>query len=184
MVNWVIPIIISIIISFLTGFLLSRKLKIKEELINSKWRLKYTQDIEELKKIFKESEKNIRAKSVSASRRSLIGKFIEKFIPFLENVPYEASDMHFLGQPVDYIVFEGLHENEIDKVIFLEIKSGKSKLTKREGSLKKAINEKRVEWKEINISVPDSNKIDIENKETIIDDFYEKVDNKIKELDK
>src|SRR4030043_1292599 len=131
--------------------------KIKEEnkthveKLAKEWQIKYIQDIEELKKLFKDSEKIIKTKSVSGSRRSLVGKFIEKFIPFLKNIPYEPSDMHFLGQPVDYIVFQGLHEDKIEKVIFVEIKTGESKLTKREQSLKEVIEGKKVSWKEINV---------------------------------
>ena len=75
--------------------------KIKEEnktqleKLAKEWQVKYIQDIEELKKLFKNSEKIIRTKSVSSSRRSLVGKFIERFIPFLKKIPYEPSDMHF-----------------------------------------------------------------------------------------
>ncbi len=52
------------------------------EKVNRNWETKYIQDIEELKRGFKESEKIIKKMSVSGSRRTLIGKFIEKFVPF------------------------------------------------------------------------------------------------------
>lgn len=161
--------------------------KIKEEnkthleKLTKEWQVKYIQDIEELKKLFKESEKVIRAKSVSSSRRSLVGKFIERFVPFLKRLPYEASDMHFLGQPVDYIVFQGLHEDKIDRVIFVEVKTGGSKLTKREKSLKETIEKKRVGWKEINIDTTDENTPDkkMENEETSINDLYKNIEQKV-----
>ena len=50
------------------------------EKITKEWQVKYIEDIEELKRLFKDSEKTIRLKSVSSSRRSLVGKFIEKFV--------------------------------------------------------------------------------------------------------
>lgn len=161
--------------------------KIKEEnkthleKLAKEWQVKYIQDIEELKKLFKDSEKIIRAKSVSSSRRSLVGKFIERFIPFLKKLPYEPSDMHFLGQPVDYIVFQGLHEDKIDKVIFVEVKTGQSKLTKREKSLKETIEKKRVGWKEINIDTADDNLPDKEmsNEDTSINDLYKNIEQKV-----
>ncbi len=161
--------------------------KIKEEnkthleKLGKEWQVKYIQDIEELKKLFKNSEQIIRTKSVSSSRRSLVGKFIERFIPFLKKLPYEPSDMHFLGQPVDYIVFQGLHEDKIEKVIFVEVKTGQSKLTKREKSLKETIEKKRVGWKEINIDTADEHTPDkeMENEETSIKDLYEKIDEKV-----
>jgi len=164
--------------------------KIKEEnkthleKLGKEWQIKYIQDIEELKKLFKDSEKIIRTKSVSGSRRSLVGKFIERFIPFLKKLPYEPSDMHFLGQPIDYIVFQGLHEDKIDRVIFVEVKTGSSKLTKREKSLKETIEKKRVGWKEINIDTADDNTPDkeMENEETGINNLYEKIDEKVSSI--
>lgn len=161
--------------------------KIKEEnkthleKLAKEWQVKYIQDIEELKILFKNSEKIIKAKSVSSSRRSLVGKFIERFIPFLKKIPYEPSDMHFLGQPIDYIVFEGLHQDKIEKVIFVEVKTGKSKLTKREKSLKEAIEKRKVSWKQINVDTADDNIPDKEmtNEDTSIKDLYETINQKV-----
>ena len=155
--------------------------KTQLEKLAKDWQVKYIKDIEELKSLFKNSEKIIRAKSVSSSRRSLVGKFIERFVPFLKKLPYQPSDMHFLGQPVDYIVFQGLHEDKIDKVIFVEVKTGKSKLTKREKSLKETIEKKRVDWKEIDIDTVEDNSPDkeMENGETSINDLYQNIDQKV-----
>jgi len=158
--------------------------KLRLEEINRKWQVRYIQDMEELKKNFKDSEKIIRMKSVSSSRRSLVGKFIERFIPFLKEIPYEPADMHFLGSPIDYIVFEGLHKDNVEKIIFVEVKTGESKLTKRERGLKEAVEKKKVEWKEMNIDtkeekVPDK---EIESEEDLIKELYEKIDDRIKKV--
>lgn len=154
------------------------------EEIKKEWQVKYVQDIEELKRLFKESEKVIRLKSVSSSRRSLVGKFIERFVPFLKKIPYEPSDMHFLGSPIDYIVFEGLHEDNVRKITFVEVKTGKSKLTKREKSLKDAVTRKKVSWKEIDIDTAEENVPDKEmaTEETTINELYDKIDEKIKKV--
>lgn len=146
----------------------------------SDWQARYLRDLNELKALFKESESAIRKKSVSASRRTLVGKFIERFVPFLKKFPYAPSDVHFLGQPVDYIVFDGLKDNKIEKVVFLEIKTGSSKLTAREKSLKDAIEKKKVRWQEIRIdteseSTPDD---DIATEEDA-SDVYERIDAKL-----
>jgi predicted Holliday junction resolvase-like endonuclease len=161
--------------------------KIKEEnktnleKLAKEWQVKYLQDMEDLEKSFKNSEKIIKAKSVSSSRRSLVGKFIEKFVPFLKMLDYEASDMHFLGQPVDYIIFDGLHKDEIEKVVFVEVKTGDSKLTKREKSLKDTIEKRRVEWKEINIDTASKDTPDkeMENESTSISGVYNDLNEKI-----
>lgn len=164
--------------------------KIKEEnktqleKLTKEWQVKYIQDIEELKKLFKESEKKIKQKSVSSSRRTLVGKFIERFVPFLAKIPYAPSDMHFLGQPIDYIVFEGLREDNIEKIGFIEVKTGDSTLTKREKSLKEAVDKKKVYWKEIRIDTKEEKTPDkeIEIEDTSINELYEKIDDKISSI--
>ncbi|NMB66887.1 hypothetical protein GYA25_02410 [Candidatus Woesearchaeota archaeon] len=151
------------------------------EKVTKEWQVRYIQDIEELKKLFKDSEKIIKTKSVSSSRRSLVGKFIERFIPFLKKIPYEPSDMHFLGQPIDYIVFQGLHQDNVERVIFVEVKTGNSKLTKREKSLKEAIEKKKVSWKEIDVDTSNEETPDeeMENEETSIDELYDTINEKV-----
>lgn len=153
------------------------------EKLSREWQVKYITGLEELERRFKDAEKVIKLKSVSSSRRTLIGKFIEKFIPFLSNIPYEPSDMHFLGQPIDYIVFQGSGKEKIERIIFLEVKTGESKLSKREKSLQEAVQKKRVSWKEIRIDTQDENNPDKEimEKESSIGDLYSNIKEKIKE---
>lgn len=114
-----------------------------------------------LKLEFKNSEKLIRQKTLSGSRRSLVGKFVEKFVPFLEKFRYSPADAHFLGQPIDYIVFDGLNEDEVKKIVFVEVKSGNSQLSKREKSLRDAIKNKEVYWEEMRIETDGLNDLDI-----------------------
>jgi len=154
---------------------------VEREKLTKDWEVKYIQDIGELKRLFKESEKRIKQKSVSSSRRTLVGKFIERFVPFLAKIPYAPSDMHFLGQPIDYIVFEGLRDDDIQKVGFIEVKTGDSILTKREKSLKEAIDKKKVYWKEVRVDTKEEGTPDkeIEVEDTSINKLYENIDDKI-----
>ncbi len=167
---------------------LEKKYEVKIEKIGNQWQIKYIKDIEELKRLFKESEKIIRQKSVSASRRSLVGKFIEKFIPFLPKFKWSPSDAQFLGQPIDYIVFDGLRDNDIKKIVFVEVKTGKSKLNKREKSLKDTIEKKKVYWKEFRLDTEDKDtgktEKKIEKEETAIKEIYDTIDNKLKDVKK
>lgn len=52
---------------------------------------------------------------------------------------------------MDLLVFDGLSDEELRKVIFLEIKNGSSQLTPRERQVKNAILEGRVEWDELRV---------------------------------
>jgi hypothetical protein len=66
--------------------------------------------------------------------------------PFLTNFPYDPKKAHFIGMPIDYIIFDD------QKVVFLEIKSGKASLSQRQRLIKDLIIRKQVEWKEYRIS--------------------------------
>ena len=67
--------------------------------------------------------------------------------------------MKFLGRPVDFIGFVTsksdedlpLEERRIKEVVFIEVKSGKSVLTKREKEVKNAIESGRVKYIEYRI---------------------------------
>jgi predicted Holliday junction resolvase-like endonuclease len=54
--------------------------------------------------------------------------------------------VRFLGTPVDLIVFDGMSENDLREIVFLELKTGSSSLSKRERRVRDAVQEKRVSW--------------------------------------
>lgn len=105
--------------------------------VPSEWRDKYHQELLQLRAEFAEAEKEIRRSALDASRRTLIGKFIEQFVPFLPHAKLYPSDMRFIGGPIDYIVFDGLHQDQVERIVFLEVKTGAGALTKREASVKR-----------------------------------------------
>lgn len=149
--------------------------------INNEWKEKYIKDMNELKELFKNKEKIIKSNSVSSSRRSLVGKFIEKFIPFLSCINHEPSDMFFLGAPIDYVVFNGLNKDYVNSITFLEVKTGEGKLTKREESIKNAILKKNIFWEQIDLGKYNTNDIEkeIKNDCTSIGDLYNNINEKI-----
>ncbi|HOV14065.1 MAG TPA: Holliday junction resolvase-like protein, partial [Spirochaetota bacterium] len=75
----------------------------------------------------------------------------EEISPFLPHFPYNPKDLKFLGSPVDFIVFDGISNQELKEVIFLEIKTGNSKLNFNEKKLKEIIDNKKVCYREYRI---------------------------------
>ena len=74
--------------------------------------------------------------------------------PILYEKEGDLSDLRFLGNPIDYIKFEGLSnlsETGKVKIKFIEIKTGNSKLNKNEEAVKQAVQGKEVYWDEITI---------------------------------
>jgi len=86
------------------------------------------------------------------SRAVLGGLVSEQIAPLLADFPFDPGDCRFIGKPVDFIVFQGMNEQNISEVIFLEVKSGVSKsLNPQEKRLRDAIQGGRVRWAQYNI---------------------------------
>lgn len=99
----------------------------------------------------RDSIKAVRKDSVNRSRSSLTGKIWEQIVSLIPGFKYNPADMRFLGSPVDYIVFKGMSKRDIEKVIFLEIKTGDSKLTEQQEKVKRAVKAGKVEWREYHV---------------------------------
>ncbi len=95
--------------------------------------------------------KTEREDAIKRSRAILTGQFSENIAPYFPNFPYSPTECKFLGKPIDFIVFKGADENNIKEVIFLEIKSGNSKLNKQEKNLKETILSKKIKWDEYKV---------------------------------
>ncbi len=93
-----------------------------------------------------------RKDAVKRSRAVLNGQLNEQFAAYLPGFPGNAMDSHFLGKPIDFICFSGLNEkDEVDEIVFIEVKTGQSILSAREKSVRKAIEEGRVRYEVYNV---------------------------------
>ncbi|HLA23194.1 MAG TPA: Holliday junction resolvase-like protein [Candidatus Nanoarchaeia archaeon] len=92
-----------------------------------------------------------RKDAVTKSRAVLSGQFSEQIAPYLPGFPFLPTEVRFLGKPVDFIAFKGIDKKEIDEVVFVEVKTGKSNLSGVEKSLKEAIRKKKVRFEEYRV---------------------------------
>ncbi len=92
----------------------------------------------------------IRDDAIKRSRAVLSGQFTEQLAPYLPNFPYAPSEVRFIGKPVDFIVFKGMDEQNINEVVFVEVKTGTSKLNNQQKNLKETIKNRKVKWEEYN----------------------------------
>ena len=90
--------------------------------------------------------KKQRSNAVSRSRNVVLGYVHEKIAPLLPNFPYAYKDLVFLWKGVDYLVLDGLSKGNLQKIIFLEIKSGSSTLNKNEQMVRDCIAHKRMSY--------------------------------------
>lgn len=94
---------------------------------------------------------NHRKDAVLKSRAVLSGNFSEQLAPFLPKFPYSPTECRFIGKPIDFLVFKGIDKKEINEIVFVEVKSGKSQLSSSEKKLKDAVKKKKVSWKEYRV---------------------------------
>ena len=96
----------------------------------------------------------IREDAVVRSRAITAGKIQEQLIPYLPGFPYNPRDIRFLGSPVDLVVFDGLADGELRRIVFVEVKTGRSSLTQGEQAVRSAIEAGEIEWAELRVSHP------------------------------
>jgi predicted Holliday junction resolvase-like endonuclease len=100
-----------------------------------------------------ENEERIRKDAANRSVRNVMGKVTEQLLPFSEAMSlFNPKDARFLGSPIDLIIFDGSEElKEEINIVFIEVKTGTSALSKRQRLIKEAIESKRVFWKRVNM---------------------------------
>ena len=102
------------------------------------WRIRYTSII--------------RADAVQRSQAVTMGKVHEQLIPYLPDFPYNPKDVRFLGSPIDLVVFDGLAAGRLQRIVFLEVKTGAAGLTSRERCVRDVVQAREVEWAELRVA--------------------------------
>jgi predicted Holliday junction resolvase-like endonuclease len=94
-------------------------------------------------------EQTIRQDAIQRSQAVTLGRITEHFIPYLPDFSYNPKDARFIGSPIDFVVFDGLTDGDVRKVVFVEIKTGASNLSTRERRIRDAVRAGNVEWREL-----------------------------------
>lgn len=102
------------------------------------WRLRYSA--------------RIRENAVQRSLAVTAGKVHEQLVPYLPEFGFNPKDARFLGSPVDLVVFDGLADGAVKRVVFLEVKTGGASLTARERQVREVIEAREVAWVELRLT--------------------------------
>ena len=81
----------------------------------------------------------LRGDIADKQRAGIKGKVTEMFAPYLEGFPMKASECKFLGDPIDYIAFEGLDERNVKAIHFIDVKADSSELSKHQKQIKEIV---------------------------------------------
>jgi predicted Holliday junction resolvase-like endonuclease len=99
----------------------------------------------------REVEESIRQDAVERSRAVTAGKVREHLVPYLPGFPYNPRDVRFIGSPVDLVVFDGLDEGVVRRIVFVEVKTGRADLSRRERLVRDAVLRQAVGWEELRL---------------------------------
>ena len=118
----------------------------------------YEKRLAELKLEHQQALIDAKKRSVNTSRAVLKGKMAEQLAPLFPEFHYLPSDAKFLGDPIDYVVFDGYTDfrdgdgrAEDIEVVFIDIKSGKARLSKGQQAIAQAIGAGRVRFETVYI---------------------------------
>ncbi len=80
------------------------------------------------------------------SLSSTYGRITEQWIPLSSRYPYDPQFFRFLGSPIDGVQFEE------DRIVFIEFKANKSRLSESQKRIKKLVQEGYVYWDEFHFT--------------------------------
>jgi predicted Holliday junction resolvase-like endonuclease len=93
-------------------------------------------------------EPEMTKKRITVSTESInFGQIIEKIVPSIKTFPYKQKDCRQLFDPIDYIVFNGLHNNgNINELNFIDVKSGNARLKPNQKDIKNTIEAGKLQY--------------------------------------
>jgi predicted Holliday junction resolvase-like endonuclease len=125
---------------------------------NGRIKAEYERYIAELELEHQQALTHAQKRSVNTSRAVLKGKMAEQLAPIMPQFEYLPSDAKFLGDPVDYVVFDGYTDlrdgegrPEDIEIVLIDIKSGGARLTKGQVAIAQAIQAGRVRFETVRI---------------------------------
>ena len=123
---WV-SLFIGIIIGSISTYFFVRRSQ-QQEIIR-----KYESQIQTLQDEYQQALKVAKNRSIDGSRAAIKGKIAEQLAPILPDFNYLPSDARFIGDPIDYIVFNGYTDikdngssNVNLEIVILDIKTGQA----------------------------------------------------------
>ncbi len=93
----------------------------------------------------------VRRDAIQRSLAVTAGKVYEQVVPYLPDFHFNPKDARFLGTPVDFVVFDGLSDGAVERVVFVEVKTGVADLSTRERRVRDAVRSRQVEWLELRV---------------------------------
>lgn len=81
----------------------------------------------------------LRRRSFTAATSSGIGQTLEQVAASLPGLPVEPRDCRTLLKPIDYLAFAGASQGSVEAIHFIEVKTGRSRLSRVQRAVKFAV---------------------------------------------
>ncbi|QCS48676.1 hypothetical protein FEK30_04080 [Picosynechococcus sp. PCC 11901] len=165
MLNLILGFIIGSVTGYLITFITMRKSMNNQIIREYEAKIRniektYELNLKKLELEQQESTKKATKHSLDISRSVIKGKIAEQMAPLIPDFQYLPSDARFLGDPIDYIVFNGytnIRDNDANvdglEIIILDIKTGKSQLSRMQQAIEKAVEEGRIAFETVRIDI-------------------------------
>lgn len=113
-----------------------------------------TERVAEMRTELSERRDELKAKKVRMTKRAErtvhsvnVGNIIEKIVPSFSTFSFSPRDCRALFDPIDYLVFSGMHKTgEVNQISFVDVKSGRARLNKRQLDIRSAVEGGKVEF--------------------------------------
>ena len=107
----------------------------------------YKSQMTERRKELKKRKENILKSSRNKAKATNLGFILERLAPGLTSFRFKRNDCRALFDPIDYVIFEGLTTKErVSKLLFVDVKTGESRLTPKQKKIKNLVNDKKVQF--------------------------------------
>src|SRR6266571_511444 len=109
-----------------------------------------TASIRSLRRQLDDAFSGVRARTknaVAQSRIIHVAKISEQFAPLLPGFPYNLKDFQWVGGTIDAIVWNGLEDGGDVDIIFLDVKTGRAKISPRQRRIRDAVEAGRLHFK-------------------------------------
>jgi predicted Holliday junction resolvase-like endonuclease len=99
-----------------------------------------------------ESEKAFREDALAKSRAVLKGALAEQLAPIFKVFGYNPSDARFIGDPVDYVIFDGYTkvkeriEDVPISIVLADVKTGEAGLTYEQRRIQRGIEQRLIKF--------------------------------------
>jgi predicted Holliday junction resolvase-like endonuclease len=96
---------------------------------------------------FEEKESKMREAAVERGRKK-VGSVIQKLMtPGIASFKFNPYDIKLITHPIDYIVFDGMNNDDLKEIILLSKSVNSSDLGSLRSQIKRVVNEKKFEWR-------------------------------------